>query len=1044
MLKTLIKSLREHQKTSILTMITATLEVAFEIVIPLCMADLIDLGVEKGEMNAVIKYGIALLFFAVLELLSGMISAGTAAKASAGFAANLRQDMYDNVQTFAFSNIDRFSTSSIVTRLTTDAANVQNAYQMIIRMAMRGPVMILFSMIVSFRISKEISLVFLLLIPILAIGFTAITRAVHPIFERVFKTYDKLNTIVQENLRGIRVVKSFNRQEGEIGKFHAVSKSIYSDFAKGERLIAINSPLLQFSIYLCMLLISWIGAKAIIASGNNPDIGLTTGNLTALFTYAMQILTSLMMLSMVFAMLTIARSSAERIAEILKEETDIKNPKHPITQVKDGSICYQNVDFSYSAKAEKNVISHADIEIKSGETVGIIGGTGSSKTSFVQLIPRLYDVTNGAVLVGGENVKNYDLNALRDAVAMVLQKNELFAGTIRENLCWGNEKASDKEIREVCRMACADEFITAMPDGYDTHIEQGGTNVSGGQKQRLCIARALGFMGIIYIIGTAATWIYNRTMVTIAQGTLKDIRDELFAKMQSLPIRYFDTHTNGDLMSRYTNDTDTLRQMIAQSLAQLVSSVCTIAAVFACMLYQSIYLTLIVVLAVGLILQLAKRIAGRSGFYFIRQQETLGELDGYIEEMVNGQKVVKVFCHEEAAKAAFRAKNKAWEVSSANANGYANAMMPMMNALGYVQYVIIAVVGAWMAISGAANLTVLGINTITLGTIASFLTLSRNFTNPIAQLSNQFNSIIMALAGASRIFQLMDEQPETDDGYVTLVCADENGGTLTECDRYTGMWAWKHPHGDGTTTLTKLEGRIVLDHVDFGYVPEKQILHDVTLYAEQGQKIAFVGATGAGKTTITNLINRFYDIDDGKIRYDGININKIKKADLRRSLGIVLQDVHLFTGTVMENLKYGNPGATDEACIEAAKLANAHNFIMMLPNGYQTVIRGDGGGLSQGQRQLISIARAAVSNPPVMILDEATSSIDTRTETLVQSGMDRLMEGRTVFVIAHRLSTVRNSDVIMVLDQGRIIERGQHESLIEKRGTYYQLYTGRM
>lgn len=579
-------------------------------------------------------------------------------------------------------------------------------------------------------------------------------------------------------------------------------------------------------------------------------------------------------------------------------------------------------------------------------------------------------------------------------------------------------------------------FIQTLIDRYIMPLLGQSSPVFTGLLQ------ALGVMGVIYIIGTAATWIYNRSMVTIAQGTLKQIRDEMFARMQSLPVRYFDSHTHGDIMSHYTNDTDTLRQMIAQSLAQLVSSVCTIIAVFCCMLYQSIYLTLIVVVAVSLILRIVKLVAGRSSFYFIQQQETLGELDGYIEEMVNGQKVIKVFCHEEAAKAEFRTRNEAWKSSSASANGYANAMMPMMNALGYVQYVIIAIVGAWMAISGVGNLTILGKNTITLGTIASFLTLSRNFNNPIAQLSNQFNSIIMALAGASRIFKLMDEEPETDDGYVTLVYAAEKDGILTESEGYTGIWAWKHPHGDGTTTLTKLEGRIVLDHVDFGYVPDKQILHDITLYAEQGQKIAFVGATGAGKTTITNLINRFYDIDDGKIRYDGININKIKKADLRRSLGVVLQDVNLFTGTVMENLKYGNPDATDEECIEAAKLANAHNFIMMLPKGYQTVLQGDGSGLSQGQRQLISIARAAVSNPPVMILDEATSSIDTRTEALVQNGMDRLMEGRTVFVIAHRLSTVRNSDVIMVLDHGHIIERGHHESLVEKKGMYYQLYTG--
>lgn len=579
-------------------------------------------------------------------------------------------------------------------------------------------------------------------------------------------------------------------------------------------------------------------------------------------------------------------------------------------------------------------------------------------------------------------------------------------------------------------------FIQTLIDDYIVPLLGQAAPVFEGLLKALCM------MAAVYLIGTLATWIYNRTMVTIAQGMLKKIRDEMFAKMQDLPVRYFDSRTHGDIMSYYTNDTDTLRQMIAQSLAQLVSSVCTIVAVFISMLYQSVYLTLIVLAVVCFILHIVKLVVAKSGFYFVRQQETLGALDGYIEEMVNGQKVIKVFCHETAAKAEFRVKNKAWEESSANANGTANAMMPMMNALGYVQYVIIAIVGAWMAISGADNLTLAGVNTVTLGTIASFLTLSRNFTSPISQLSNQFNSIIMALAGASRIFDLMDEKPETDEGYVTLVNAKEENGILLECDSHTGLWAWKHPHGDGTTTLTKLEGKIVFDHVDFGYVPEKPVLHDITLYAEPGQKIAFVGATGAGKTTITNLINRFYDIADGKIRYDGININKIKKADLRRSLGMVLQEVNLFTGTVMENLKYGNPKATDEDCIAAAKLANAHNFIMMLPKGYQTVLQGDGSGLSQGQRQLISIARAAVSNPPVMILDEATSSIDTRTEALVQSGMDRLMQGRTVFVIAHRLSTVMNSDVIMVLDHGRIIERGTHESLIEKKGTYYRLYTG--
>ena len=495
-------------------------------------------------------------------------------------------------------------------------------------------------------------------------------------------------------------------------------------------------------------------------------------------------------------------------------------------------------------------------------------------------------------------------------------------------------------------------------------------------------------------------------------------------------------------MSLYTNDTDTLRQMIAQSLAQLVSSVCTIVAVFCCMLYISVWLTLVVIVAMLFILQVVKLVAGKSGKYFVEQQRTLADLDGYVEEMVNGQKVIKVFCHEEQTKKELRGKNKAWQTSAGLANGHANAMMPMMNALGYIQYVIIAVIGAYMAIAGVMNLGIFGTSVMTLGMIASFLTLSRSFTNPISQIANQFNSIVTALAGASRIFAFMDEEPETDDGYVTLVNAKEENGVLSETKERTGLWAWKHPHGDGTLTYTKLEGRIVLDHVDFSYVPGKQVLTDVTLYAEPGQKVAFVGATGAGKTTITNLINRFYDIDDGKIRYDGININKIKKADLRRSLGVVLQDVNLFTGTVMENLRYGSPEVTDEDCVRAAKLANADGFIRMLPDGYDTVLKGDGSGLSQGQRQLISIARAAVSDPPVIILDEATSSIDTRTEALVQDGMDKLMAGRTTFVIAHRLSTVQNSDVIMVLDHGRIIERGSHEKLIAEKGTYYQLYTG--
>ena len=579
-------------------------------------------------------------------------------------------------------------------------------------------------------------------------------------------------------------------------------------------------------------------------------------------------------------------------------------------------------------------------------------------------------------------------------------------------------------------------FVEILIDDYISPMLLQDSPVFTGLIKALCI------MAIVYVVGVLAGYLYNRLMVTIAQSTLKRIRDEMFSRMQYLPVRYFDTHTHGEIMSLYTNDTDTLRQLIAQSLGQMISSISTMIAVFCCMVYLSLWLTLIVLLSVVVILLVVKAVTGRTAFFFVRQQQAIGALNGYIEEMVNGQKVVKVFCHEDKNLEGFAKRNEEWRLASTSANGRANSMMPMMNGLGYATYVLIAILGSYMAIAGVPNLGFSGTETITVGVIASFLTLSRNFVNPISQMANQFNSIIMALAGAERIFNFMDELPETDKGYVTLVNAREENGVLTETEERTGTWAWKHPHKDGTVTYTKLEGRVVMDHVDFSYTKGKEVLHDITLYAEPGQKVAFVGATGAGKTTITNLINRFYDIDDGKIRYDGININKIKKQDLRRSLGVVLQDVYLFTGTVMENIRYGKPDATDEECIAAARLANADSFIRMLPEGYDTMLKGGGAGLSQGQRQLLSIARAAVSDPPVMILDEATSSIDTHTEALVQEGMDRLMKGRTTFVIAHRLSTVQNSDVIMVLDHGRIIERGSHEELIAKKGTYYQLYTG--
>ena len=584
-------------------------------------------------------------------------------------------------------------------------------------------------------------------------------------------------------------------------------------------------------------------------------------------------------------------------------------------------------------------------------------------------------------------------------------------------------------------------FLEILTDDVITPgLEQGFEAVKG------TLYTIIGIMAGIYVFALICSFTYNRMMAVITQGFLKHVREDMFNNMEKLPIRYFDTNTHGDIMSYYTNDVDALRQLISQSIPQTVFSSVAIITLMISMLKSSVYMTLVVLFGVACMLLVTKLVGGKSAKYFVKQQNSVGTTEGYVEEMLTGQKVIKVFCHEEAAKRDFDKVNDELFVNTDKANKYGNILMPTIGNIGHVLFVLVAIVGGLLMLEGVPNVSLTGLgDALTIGAVVAFLNMSRQFTLNIGQVSMQVNSVVMAIAGAERIFGFLDQKPETDEGYVTLVNAviDDDGKILRESPTRTGRWAWRHPHkADGSVTYQELKGDIRLVDVDFGYVPDKIVLHDVTLYAKPGQKIAFVGATGAGKTTITNLINRFYDIADGKIRYDGININKIRKSDLRRSLGMVLQDTNLFTGTIMDNIRYGKLDASDDECVAAAKLANAHDFITRLPDGYNTMLTGDGSNLSQGQKQLLSIARAAVANPPVLILDEATSSIDTRTEYLVQKGMDALMQGRTVFVIAHRLSTIQNSDAIMVLDHGRIIERGNHEQLIAQKGVYYQLYTG--
>ena len=1018
-----------YKKDAALSVVGTVGEVVMEVFIPFITAYLIDRGIEAGDMDAVIFYGVLMLAMAFLSLGFGLLAGYFSATAATGYACSLREAIFDKVQTYSFGNIDKFSTAGLVTRMTTDVTNIQNAALMLLRIAVRTPVMLVSSLVMFLSISMDLSPVIIVAAIFLAIAFTLIVTNATRVFNRVFDTYDDLNASVQENVGAIRVVKAFVREVYEKERFRTAAENPYRLFVRAEGIVALNNPVMMIAINSCIIAVSWLGAHLVVGGS------MTIGQLTSAFSYVSQMLMSLMMLSMIAVMITMSMASARRINQALEETPDIANPADPVHEVADGSIDFDHVSFAYATGDGEDVLEDIALHIASGETIGIIGGTGSGKSSLVNLLSRLYDVTDGSVRVGGVDVRAYDLEALRDNVAVVLQKNVLFSGTIAENLRYMLKNYGALFCFVVVCIAVSAYAINRsmlftqilIDDCIEPMLASGSTDFSG-------LAAEIARLAILLVVGVLASYGFNRLMVTIGQGTMKKLREDVFEHMEGLPIRYFDTHAHGDIMSVYTNDVDTLRQFYGQTLPQLVNSTITLVVTFTTMVALSVPLTAISVVMVALMLFVTGRVSAVAGGYFAQQQADLGAVDGFIEEMMDGQKVVKVFNHEVDASADFRAANGRLRESSKRANLISNLIMPLNANLGNISCVIVSMVGGAMALSGNWGLT--------LGALASFITLNRNFSQPITQISQQMNFVTMAAAGSRRVFALLDEEPEADDGYVTLVNARETAdGKLEPCEERTGIWAWRWPHrATGEVEYVRQAGELVMDGVDFGYVPNKIVLHDITLFAKPGQKIAFMGSTGAGKTTITNLINRFYDIEDGKIRYDGININKINKKDLRRSLGIVLQDTNLFTGTVMDNIRYGRLDATDEECIAAAKAIFADACIERLPHGYNEMLQERGEGLSAGEKQLISFARIIVKNPSVVILDEATSSISSDTEKLIQQALEIILKGRTSFIVAHRLSTIRNADRILFIANKGIAEEGSHEQLLKAHGLYYNLY----